>query len=175
MLPQRKTKEPTMKWRGEDFGCSEMSGVKRDAIAALKLNLGTDWCKEYIENYDLESIVSEELNMWRIDRDTAVRRIVRAHIRRRLQNITPPPHCSDALYEDGIVAGTFEEANGCAWEFERWVRLVAKRSKQEVGWHYEGDSAVVKTLGDLGEVQRSIEIFRDMLPKGKIALPIDDY
>lgn len=70
-----------------------------------------------------------------------------------------PPACNDDVYKDGEVVFVTNSIPSNA--MERWVKSVAKDSKQPVDWHFMGGRAVIKALGDLNAVKASM---RKLMP-----------
>lgn len=67
-----------------------------------------------------------------------------------------PAHrsCEAWLFEHGQVV--FETEPLPADAFDVWVRCVAQLSGQRVDWHYDGDRAVVRAVGDLVKVHQAL-------------------
>lgn len=65
-----------------------------------------------------------------------------------------PPPCASDVYKRGTQVFLTHGIPSNA--MESWVKLVAKRSGQEVDWHFAGGRAVVLALGDLDAVREAI-------------------
>lgn len=67
--------------------------------------------------------------------------------------MSSPPPCDPRVFKEGRSIAVCD----CASEpMERWVKMVRKRSKQKVDWHYSGGRANVLFLGDRQKVLAAI-------------------
>lgn len=66
-----------------------------------------------------------------------------------------PQPCDPNIFENG--SRVFMTHSIPSNAMEKWVKLVAKKSKQPVDWHFVGGRAVVLTTGNVERVRAAIK------------------
>lgn len=66
-----------------------------------------------------------------------------------------PTPCDDEIYRTGSVV--FQTYGVSSNRMESWVKNIARDSGQRVDWLFVAGCAVVKAIGDLAAVHKSIE------------------
>lgn len=82
-----------------------------------------------------------------------------AAIEQEVKKDTFTAFSDDELYYNGKIVFVIHKLDRHI--FEKWVKEVAERSGQKVGWHWSGYDANIVALGDIEKVSETI---KEMLP-----------